>query len=351
MVALTSLCSILFFSWLGHAVKVLFLDPLRGAEHSLVPSVWTVMSITEANWATRNTAFFSSFDAIIIGDPNSPNLSLLNTLVDTRTKWSPAIKGNVIILGTDPSDHRSSSETLMLNGMKFAVSGGGTGLYISLSEYYQHSAPTALKVMSEFGSFRVRGAPNACHDAAHVVGGSVALPPLPDSLLSNWRCSIHEVFEAYPTPFKPYAIASGVTGVGSKKFPDGSAGTPYILARGISNACDTCNPDPRYNLCHITTSCTPTPHGTMCLTRPGFKADSAANDDFTAHWRMKWPGHEHRVAVAPGASSNTECTTGAGPDVCSEVVVVDCSRVALEDGGLGNERYDTDQQVIGEGEL
>ena len=87
----------------------------------------------------------------------------------------------------------------------------------------------------------------------------------------------------------------------------------------------------------------------MCLTRPGFKADGAANNDVKVHWRMKWPvpGHEHRVAVKPGTSADTLCDSeNTGPDVCKEVVVADCSK-AVSEGA----RYDTDQKVMGEGEL
>ena len=91
--------------------------------------------------------------------------------------------------------------------------------------------------------------------------------------------------------------------------------------------CFTCNPAPGMNLCHVTTSCAPTPFGKMCLTRPGYKADGADDNNNRVQWRMKWPvpGQEHRVAVAPGTSANTLCDPkNSGPDVCKEVKVADC---------------------------
>jgi plastocyanin len=113
--------------------------------------------------------------------------------------------------------------------------------------------------------------------------------------------------------------------------------------------CFLCNPQPGKNLCHITTSCAPTPFGTMCLTRPGYKADGAADDNVKLQWRLQWPvpGHEHRVAVKPGTSSDTLCSSAhTGNDVCQEVVVAKCSAAALE--GMNGENT---QKVLGAGEL
>ena len=240
----------------------------------------------------------------------------------------------------------------MLNGIRFAIAGEGTGLYITLSEYYESSSLTTLAVMQEFGKFTVRG--TGCYDAAHIVANHAALTLLTDAVLSDWQCSVHEAFAEYPKEFKPLAIALNATGDGARKFPDGSSGVPYILATNITIGCDICLPYPGQNLCHPTTSCTPTPYGTMCLTRPGYKADDVANDDVTLQWRMKWPvpGHEHRVAVAPGRSANTLCDPkNVGPDVCKEVAVADCSAVVPEDRRFESAHYDTDQQAIHEGEL
>lgn len=101
MLALVSLYSILFFAWLGHAADVLFLSTLTGAELSLAqnPLSLTVQVLNPMMWSSKPTAYFKSFKAIIIGDPNSSDVSLLNTLVSTKAKWSPAITGSVIVIG------------------------------------------------------------------------------------------------------------------------------------------------------------------------------------------------------------------------------------------------------------
>lgn len=79
-----------------------------------------------------------------------------------------------------------------------------------------------------------------------------------------------------------------------------------------------------------------------------------ADDDVTVQWRMNWPvpGHEHRVAVAPGTSADTLCDpANVGPDVCKEVSVADCSTVVPEDRRFESTYHVTDQQAMHEGEL
>ncbi|KAH8589832.1 hypothetical protein B0O99DRAFT_317271 [Bisporella sp. PMI_857] len=162
---------------------------------------------------------------------------------------------------------------------------------------------------------------------------------------------------------------------------DTPGGNTFIQSVSVAvnqMGCFTCDPHPGKNLCHVTTSCAPTPYGTMCLTRPGYKADGADDDNVKVQWRMKWPvsGHEHRVAVVPGRSSDTLCDPkNTGPDVCKEVKVADCKAAAaapegarLDDidqqapGGVrlddidqqapaGARLDDPDQKVIGDGEL
>lgn len=132
--------------------------------------------------------------------------------------------------------------------------------------------------------------------------------------------------------------------------PGGATFVQNITVPVNQLGCFTCSPHPGQNLCHITTSCTPTPFGIMCLTRPGYKADGAADDDVKKHWRMNWPvpGHEHRVAVKPGTSADTLCSPNhTGRDVCKEVVVAKCTaKKALE--GVND---DGAQKVMGDGEL
>jgi len=132
--------------------------------------------------------------------------------------------------------------------------------------------------------------------------------------------------------------------------PGGAAFVQSVVVPVNILGCYTCDPRPDKNKCHPTTSCAPTPYGTMCLTRPGFKADGANDGDVKVQWRMKWPvpGHEHRVGVVPGRSANTLCDAkNTGPDVCKEIKVAHCQAPAVLEGM----RYGGDQIVMGEGEL
>ena len=249
----------------------------------------------------------------------------------------------------------------MSNGIRFAVTGNGTGLYLALSQYYESQPAQSLEVMREFGQFTVQG--TGCYDSAHIVAKHTALNLLTDASLSNWSCSIHEAFTDYPQghgtkDFKALAIALNATGRGSRKFPDGSYGIPYILATNLTavdgRTCQLCIPYPGQNLCHQSTSCLATPYGTMCLTRPGYKADNATDDDMAVHWRMKWPdtGQEHRVAVAPGRSADTLCDPGnSGADVCKEVAVLDCAAQGAEDRRFVDEPYDNFQKPVRQEEI
>jgi hypothetical protein len=244
----------------------------------------------------------------------------------------------------------------MTNGIQFAVAGKGTGLYLALSEYYANQAPQSLPVLDQFGTFTVRGDfSGGCFNDVHIVATHPALATLTDVSLSNWQCSIHEAFVDYPQgsgsrDFKPLAIALNVTGPGSKTFTDHSFGIPYILATNITApTCQLCIPFPGENLCHPTTACSFTPFGDMCLTRPGFKADGAADDDLRVQWRMNWPvpGHEHRVAVFPGTSADTLCDSKhVGQDVCKEVSIADCGASNVDD--VESSHGQADQKVMHE---
>ena len=107
-------------------------------------------------------------------------------------------------------------------------------LYVTASCYYDGvGAGTPVPLLDQFGAFTTTGVPG-CFDDAHIVAVHPALAGLTDAILSNWGCSVHEAFDAFPAAFIPLAIAENVGGPGSINFADGSFGIPYILARGVS---------------------------------------------------------------------------------------------------------------------
>jgi hypothetical protein len=188
--------------------------------------------VDDATWAAMTTAQFAAYDALILGDPTCSSISPAaeaNALV-----WGAAISGNVIIIGTDPVFHLSQGGgTLTNSGVAFAVSElGKTGAYITLSCNYDNTSPlTPVPLLAALGTFTVTGV--GCFNDAHIVATHAALTGLSDAALSNWSCSVHEAFDTIGAGFLPLAIARGNL-PGAIDFPDGSRGTPYIVARGVT---------------------------------------------------------------------------------------------------------------------
>ena len=235
-----------------------------------------------------------------------------------------------LFLGTDTGDHIARSSQLIKNAIRFVATGSRTGFYVALSEYYERSPPTTVKLLDQLGDFKIRGdGVVGCAQVAHILPPShPVVAGLADADLSFWGCSVHSDFVSYPKRIEAVAIAadSTLTGPGVITWPNKSVGIPYILATKVGGPCTNCSPNPGENLCDLTTSCTLTDYGTMCLCRRDYKAD-AKDDNLRVHWRLKWstPGHEHRVAVEPGVVCNTLCDSkNTGPAVCKEASVADC---------------------------
>ena len=351
--------------------SVLVFNPVSGAENNIARALgFTVVALDPPAWSTLTTEDCKTYRAIILPDPNcnyfSP--SILGPVEANRAVWSLAVTGNIIVIGTDPSFHKSipGATTLMQQSLKFVTAKKGkTGFYVSLSCYYGDSLETTPPCLDQFGDFRVRGK-ISCNNIAHIVAMHPALDTLTDEGLSNWGCSVHEVISQYPTNFAPLAIALNMTGSGSKAFADCSEGVPYIVARGVKvkhcgdgkldlgeecddgnlkdgdgcsstcrkeasagKICDLCTTSPGMNKCHATTSCITSTFGAMCACSPGYKS-KGANADTSIHWRLKWSvaGHEHRVFVKPGMECNTQCDNPVGAALCTEISIAECRKVA-----------------------
>ncbi|KAK6541960.1 hypothetical protein TWF694_007733 [Orbilia ellipsospora] len=239
--------SLLFLGGLVAAVEdLLFHEDYAGWEDSVASSslynyTWTYNVVTDAVWQSMSVNDFKQYKAIIIGDPIESDPSYLDELMPNRKTWGAAVEGNVIIIGTDTSNHYGNAQDLMSNGIAFAATGKGTGLYFSLSKYYGGLNETNVPVLDIFGNFSVRGDLNTdssdeCYDDVHIVARNQVLNGITDYSLSNWSCSVHEAFVNFPSTgsqsFVPLAIAQDVPGDGSRKFSDGTSGIPYIIVRG-----------------------------------------------------------------------------------------------------------------------
>ena len=198
------------------------------------------VDIKDATWwgdPSRTTADFAAYRAIIIGDPNCDGVSspeyqnAMQVVESTVNIWGPAVKGNVIVIGTDPVYHSNlqGASDLIMQGISFSlVQPNRTGFYITLScRYISASANTPVPILSPFGAFTVEGASS---ETPHIVETQPILLGLTDDALSNWSESIHEVLDSWPNDFQVLAMAKDLGS--AYQAPDGTVGTPYILARG-----------------------------------------------------------------------------------------------------------------------
>lgn len=194
------------------------------------------------------TADFAKYKAIIIPDCLcNTSLNTIKFLDDTKKVWSPAVTGNMVLIGTDPSFHAKwfglpGAYAMMKDAISHVTLGNknGTGMYFSLSCYYQsNSSQMAVQSLSEIGNFQVRGnLSHPCLNDAHLVATSDVMTSLNDGIASDWNCSVHEVFSDYPREgsggFNALAVAVNASGPGQQEFADGTVGIPYIIARGAT---------------------------------------------------------------------------------------------------------------------
>ena len=183
-------------------------------------------------WNAKNTAAdFNIYAAIVVGDPTCTFTAPIFD-ANTTAAMAAAVTGNVSIWGTDPTFHfTQGGDKVIKAGIDFALSGSGTGAYITTSCYYDSAAAnTPVPMLDAFGAFTAQGA--QCWNDSLIVATSSALTGLTNTDVSNWSCSAHNFFNSFPTNFIPLVIAEGVPG-GAFTTTDGAhTGGVYVLARG-----------------------------------------------------------------------------------------------------------------------
>lgn len=138
------------------AQDLLFLDTLDYKEYDEAVALgFSAQKVTVDQWNAMTTVDFAQYKAIIISDPDCGSLDTIKFLEDTRNVWSPAVTGNIVLIGTDPTYHfsRDGAQTLIDNSIKFAAAGTTpagvhqTGLYFALSCYYQNEDSANVKAV------------------------------------------------------------------------------------------------------------------------------------------------------------------------------------------------------------
>lgn len=189
----------------------------------------TVDVVDAATWGAMTTAQFAQYRAIVLGDRTCSSVSVAQPAIDNRGTWGPAVDGNVFIIGSDPVFHQvQGGRTVTRNGIGFAVDEPETtGAYITTSCYGAVAGVTQL--LEPFGAFTPAPAAGCANDV-HIVAMHPALGELTDEELSDWNCSIHNGFDAWPNSFLVLAIGQDVPS--EYMASDGTTGSPYVLARG-----------------------------------------------------------------------------------------------------------------------
>ena len=200
---------------------------------------YQVKVVNNTEWAAMTADQFATYRAIVLGDASCASLDAVSAAVANRGVWGPVVNGNILIAGTAPVQNGAALVTE--KAIRFAAyAAGKTGLYVSLSCYYQDAAPsTHVALLEPFGDFSVQG--GGCHASAHIVAQHPVLDTLSDEAMSNWPCSVNSAFDSFPIAnFAPWSIAmyaepeiSG-SSMGTQEFVDGTFGAPYILARGAT---------------------------------------------------------------------------------------------------------------------
>jgi len=217
--------------------RILFYGPTAGGHELTTPGI-TLTIWDEATWATKTTADFASFDAIVFGDIPACHASATywDVAVATRNVWGPAVTGNVIVIGASP-DAQGKSQ-FAHDGVLYAAAGGaapGPGLYVSLSCVYETASVGPVDLLAGIGDFTAGdiGAPS-CVDSIHRTAMHPLLAAETDAALSNWNCSAREGIYSWPEGYTPFAIARYGTVFTDC---DGVTGTPTIV---VSNAIAPC---------------------------------------------------------------------------------------------------------------
>lgn len=193
---------------------------------------FAVTVVSDAQWAAMSATDFSTYRAIILGDPRCRvGTTPVAAAAGNRLTWGRVVNGNVFIIGSDPVLH--SRDLVTEKGVAFATAAAGkTGAYITTSCYYHGTASNTavgfLDGLSSVGTFTATGVPG-CYNDAYKVANHPALDGLTSSYLSGWGCSVHNAFDHWPSDFEVLAIARSGN---LYTAPDGTLGTPYILARG-----------------------------------------------------------------------------------------------------------------------
>jgi hypothetical protein len=178
-----------------------------------------VKVVTKDEWSVMTQDDFGGFSTIVFGDPScKSSTDRLDEAIANQATWSAAVDGNVVVGTFDAvwhanhRDTRPGPERLIANSLRFTGLGGGTGLDVSFSCYYNEADPgTPVELLTGIGAFTAtRGAGN-CDNILVPDPDHPLVRRLTAEQLSHWGCSTHSVLDGVPAGFDTVATRkSGV---------------------------------------------------------------------------------------------------------------------------------------------
>jgi len=81
---------------------LLFVDTLLYDEYDRAIALgYTAKVVTKAEWRAMTTEDFAQYKAIVLSDPDcSLDVASIDFAEETKDIWSPAVLGNIVVLGT-----------------------------------------------------------------------------------------------------------------------------------------------------------------------------------------------------------------------------------------------------------
>lgn len=205
---------------------------------------YTPVIESASSWDALSESGFEAYSAIIIGDPSTSSTCSTTVPADalsTASTWGGAVtaaQGRVAVLGTAPSLAGSPGTALMKAAIGYALSGSGTGLYVSLNcEYASASAGTSVPLLADVygGGFQATGQSSSCANSGTVntwvADSTSAFTGFASSSLASWAspaCSVEETLNAWPSEFSVLGYDSGASPAVFTA-SDGATGQPYVL--------------------------------------------------------------------------------------------------------------------------
>lgn len=183
-------------------------------------------------WGSKLQADFEQFDAIVFADfpEQNTNKNVFNTANSNKAVWSPAAKGNVLIVGTDPGHGEHSQWNFIRKGLLYATDDPGkTGLFVILGEVNFETAGGAagpLNFLSQFGTFTAVVEES---DAIVLLDSPTLLGT--QSSLQGWAVSAHSGFHTWPATYLVSAVVLNPAKPAPGYLIGGVPAAPYILRK------------------------------------------------------------------------------------------------------------------------